>query len=450
MKKIILCLIILFSLSTIQAYRMQERSIKEVTDEIKKSPEKAPLYVELGDLYKKEKKFDDALKNYQKAAELDKKNAEAYYGLSDVYRRQQKYDQALDHALIASELKPIRAHYKSQLGLITYKQEKYKEAEKYFNEAISLSTKKNGFYYSMLGFIYMKQERYKEAVDMFKKQADLKAWDKSLNVNIARAYYKMGDKKQGDYYKELSGDEWGKYKEKMDELHGDSGPKKSFKRSEGWSYYKKQDYDQAVVVFNNDLKDDPDNLDCYMGLGYTYKKMNKTSQALAQFNKALKKDESYAKAYVGRAMIYLAQKKYKQAAADLEFAVMADPNDAFAAGSLGRAYVNLDRYEEALPQLKKALEKNPDDVFIIKNLARSYQKMKDYKNARIWYKKALTQAKDKKDKKYIKGSIAFVTYMYAGELEKEGKEKEAKQMYKDVIITDPNSKWAGYSKQRLR
>lgn len=447
MKKRTAALFLFLFAVSLQAYQEQQRTPEQISADLKKDPGNSALYVEMGDYYRSKKDQKKAKNNYEKAIALDKKNADAYYELSQILRKEKDYPKALDYARIASELKPLRSRYKSGIGLILYRMGKYGEAEKYFRESLNQSTKKNDFDFSMLGHIYMKQGKYKEAAGSFNQQQELKPWDKSINVSLARAYYKMNDKKKGDYYKGLAGEEWDKFREGAD---GEGDGKKRFERSKGWEQYKAREYGGAVKTFREDLKKAPDNLDCYLGLGYALRKMDKDKEALDAFSQAIKKDPSYAKAYVGRAVIRLSEKQYETAAKDLEFAIMADPDDDFAAGQLGRAYYFLNRFEEAVKQFVSAVKKEATDPFLLKMLAGSYQKLKEYRNAFKYYKLALKNEKKAKEQEYLKESVAFTGYMLAGELEKAGKDAEAKNIYQEVIRTAPKSKWAGYSRQNMK
>ncbi|MDD5067825.1 MAG: tetratricopeptide repeat protein, partial [bacterium] len=294
MKKLFLIIFSLLLASALSAYQDQMRTLEQITADLKKNPNDTGLFVELADYYKSAKDMKNARLNYEKALNLDKKNPEACYEMSQILRKEQEYEKALAYAKTASEMKPLRSRYKSGIGLILYKMNRLDEAEKYFKESLNQSTKKSDFDYSMLGYIYLKQDKFKEAVEAFNKQQELKPWDKSGYVNLARVYYKMKDKEKGDYYKGLAGDEWDQYKGK--DGAGDTGEgKKKFEKDKGWDLYRAKDYNNAVKTFQEGMKKDPDDLENYIGLGYAYGKLNKTKEALNVFEQAIKKDPSSAR-----------------------------------------------------------------------------------------------------------------------------------------------------------
>ena len=62
------------------------KQIKSLENLIKTDPKNFINYFYLGDIYRKIKKYDFALKNYQKSVDLNNKFPEGYNNLANIYR----------------------------------------------------------------------------------------------------------------------------------------------------------------------------------------------------------------------------------------------------------------------------------------------------------------------------------------------------------------------------
>ncbi len=76
----------------------------------------AASYVAKGNKYLADKKYDDALIQYRKAVQLDRKNGDAYYGMGTVEMQQHDFAQAYDMLTLAAEFSPQRHEVAVALG----------------------------------------------------------------------------------------------------------------------------------------------------------------------------------------------------------------------------------------------------------------------------------------------------------------------------------------------
>ncbi len=440
-KKICLSIIISVSLiSNLLAFGPM-KSIEECLQSVKSNPSNDKAYAELGDAYLREKIYDKAADAYNKAISLNPKNASAYYGLSEVYRKQENYKNALDMASIASSLLPLKSRYKGQVGLIYYKMDKIDEAIETFKTAIALSTKKKGFYYSMLGNCYIKKGHYDKAVDMFKKVLEEKPWDKRIYADIARAYYKAGNKKKGDEYRSLAGDQW-----RAD--GGDTG--KNYPISKGWIPYKTGNYDEAIKIFTDDINKDAKNPDAYLGLVYTYNKKGDLKKALEYANKAVSVAPDYSRTYSARGFIEEKSDKIVDAINDYKKAIELEQTDDFSREKLAKILYNKQEYKESAEHFKALLDNDNSNIYYMKMLGELYIKLHNYKDAMEVLKSALKIAVSPNDKKYIKREYAYAGYKYGDELEKAGDKQKSKSIFKEVSEVAPDTKYGEMAKGRIK
>ena len=99
-----------------------------------KVKDSAQQWRNLGDKYRSEKKYDDALKAYRKATESDKNDDHSFYWMGRIYTHNKMYDEAIDsfHNATLSNPKNGDAHYR--LGLLNYMKKRYRSAIDSFNK----------------------------------------------------------------------------------------------------------------------------------------------------------------------------------------------------------------------------------------------------------------------------------------------------------------------------
>lgn len=97
-----------------------------------------------------------------------------------------------------------------------------------------------------------------------------------------------------------------------------------FKQAE--DYINQKDYNKAIPLFNEVVKDDPQNADAYNYLGYSYRQMGKLDDALKYYQMALKIDPNHkgANAYLGE--LYLMKNDLPKAEENLSVIQKACPS----------------------------------------------------------------------------------------------------------------------------
>ncbi|MFM6885485.1 MAG: tetratricopeptide repeat protein, partial [Dolichospermum sp.] len=151
---------------------------------IELDPKDATAYYNLGNALIGQKKLDEAVAAYQKAIELDPKDATAYNNLGIALRGQKKLDEAVAAYQKAIELDPKNATAYYNLGNALRGQKKLDEAVAAFQKAIELDPKDATAYYN-LGIALSDQKKLDEAVAAFQKAIE-------LDPKYATAYYNLG------------------------------------------------------------------------------------------------------------------------------------------------------------------------------------------------------------------------------------------------------------------
>ena len=98
-------------------------------------------YVGEGLIYTKNAQYDEALKVFKQAAELDPKNPDAHYGLGGIYNQKEDYHAAEKAFLITLKVDPtfIDAYY--SLGYTYEKMNQKEKAQKYYKKYKTIKKK---------------------------------------------------------------------------------------------------------------------------------------------------------------------------------------------------------------------------------------------------------------------------------------------------------------------
>lgn len=174
---------------TVQQIAIWRNPITLWTHEIRIFPDSAPIaYSNRGGTYFTMGDYQSALRDYNKAIELNPRYANAYYNRGTVYNSLDYYPQAIEDFSKAIELNPKDAQYYNNRGSAYNSLGKYREAIKDYNTAIELNPQdayayyNRGVAYSQLGYHEQAFKNYKRAADLGLKEAQDMLSDKSLQA----------------------------------------------------------------------------------------------------------------------------------------------------------------------------------------------------------------------------------------------------------------------------
>ena len=146
--------------------------------------------------------FENAIRLYQQAIDLDANYALAYAGIADAHSHMYRYGArnrkiAQEKAKEASEkaiaLDPDSSEARASRGLAMFVNEEYAEAEREFEKTIELNPNLfEAYYYS--GLAHTSQGEYEKAVDMYLKAIEINPADYQPQTFLAQAYASLGRK----------------------------------------------------------------------------------------------------------------------------------------------------------------------------------------------------------------------------------------------------------------
>ena len=103
---IFVAVILLLSIGTYSRNRLWNNEIGLWTDCVKKSPNKARPYINLGVAYFNAGAYDESIETNQKVLQIDPKSAQAYYNLGLVYQKKGNLTKAIAMEKKSLEMDP--------------------------------------------------------------------------------------------------------------------------------------------------------------------------------------------------------------------------------------------------------------------------------------------------------------------------------------------------------
>ena len=131
-----------------------------------------------------------ALRELGIALQLDPRSVEAYRGLGDVHRRQSRFDEAIAAYQKAVVLAPRDHTLHDQLGVLYYRTARYDEAAAEIRRSLALAPDRAEGYRD-LGAVFYMQGRLAEAAEAFQKALAIRP-DHSLYSNLGTVLFAQG------------------------------------------------------------------------------------------------------------------------------------------------------------------------------------------------------------------------------------------------------------------
>ena len=154
-------------------------------------------------------------------------------------------------------------------------------------------------------------------------------------------------------------------------IDADYSRKKLFKK--GVNLMADEKLEEAVTVFEQALRIDPDNIETLMKLGYARFHLDEHSDALRVYDKILDIDVANPEAWNLKGLVHYEQKNYAKALDAVEKAIESDP-------TYGMAWYNKACFLSLLNQVPESLEALKHSIEIDVKNARKSIRDKDFRN----------------------------------------------------------------------
>ncbi len=299
----------------------------EVNNVTKDEISTAVKYYDFGKEYLKNKQYDSAIKNFQKAIEDSAQYREAYIGLGNAFENKMYYDKAESVYTLLSEVLPKDAAGTVALGYLNLTLRDYSKAEILFGKALEMDEKNANAYFG-LGKVY--EKKYSDsngilkAIDCYEKACQFNPDDLTIAYKYGKALIEM------EKYKEAQ-----KFLEQVVADHPNIvGPISNLAEA----YLESGDYKKSVDAFNRTLELDNTIVNAYLGLARGYQGLKQYENAKDAYLKLAEVKPGSTVPYLYMGQMYLNIKYYDSAIKYLKKGTDISPNDTRALLLLGQAY----------------------------------------------------------------------------------------------------------------
>lgn len=191
---VVLCIVVALGMMTVMRNTVWQNDLKLWDDAIQKFPNKARSYNNRGVIFKGINSLDLALRDLNRAIEIEPNYPEALYNRGGIYRMTGDHDRAVaDYARVV-ELEPENPRAYDALGSIYRRKNMLDEALVYFTTSITLNPK-NPEVFSSRAYIYQKQGRDDLALADYTRAIDADPGFVYAYNNRGNLYLKKGDAK---------------------------------------------------------------------------------------------------------------------------------------------------------------------------------------------------------------------------------------------------------------
>jgi tetratricopeptide (TPR) repeat protein len=248
-------------------------------DVARKSPMKYRGHINLGDQYRKQGRFDDALREFRTALSIKPDLGEVHNNLGVIYLHKALFDNAVKEFRTALLIRPDDENAHNNLGLAYFNKGDLVPAEKEYKAALGLKPDFAKAFYN-LGLLREQQKRLEEA-----KKEYLTAF--KFNPLLLDTYMKSGVE-----------------------------------------LYRQGDLDGAMLKYRIIAEIKPDYVQAPYNMGLALMGKGRPDEAADAFRSAIRLKPDLGKAYYNLGLVLQGQGRYAEAAGELETAVKMSPGDA--------------------------------------------------------------------------------------------------------------------------
>ena len=328
-----------------------DKRVEEIQNQKPENELTAWDYFSKGNRAYDENDNDQAIEYYDKAIELNPKNAVAYYNRGVAYCDKGEHKKAIEDYSKAIELNPYYAKTYYNRGNACFYKGEYDKAIEDYNKAIELNPDDVEAYYNC-GVAYYNKGEYEKAIEDYSKAIE-------LNPDEAKAYY-----------------------------------------NRGVAYYDKGEYEKGIEDYRKAIELKPEDKEAYYNRGNAYYNKGEYDKALEDYNKAIELNLDDAKAYYNRGTAYYNKGEYDKAIEDYNKAIELNPDDAKEYYNRGNAYYFKGEYAKAIDDYSVSIELSPDYVDAHHNRAIAYEALGETEKAeadRKMYEKLRAEQGDSPD-----------------------------------------------------
>jgi len=287
-----------------------DQAIQQYREAIRIHSHFASAHHNLGIALGQQGRHDEAIEEYYTVLRLEKEHLKARFHLANALAKKGRLDEAISHYRKVIELGTVDAEVHNNFALALAKKGDIEEAIKHY--ALCLEIEPDSVeVLNNLGNALVQQQRYGPAVAHFKRALSLKPGFAETYYNLANTLYQLGQ------------------------------------------------IDEAALHYQEALQLNPDDTDAHHGLGLALVRQEKYDEAIEHFKKAIKSNPDFGPAYYNLGKIFANRNEIDKAIEQFRKVLRIVPNDAEMHCNMGVLLVQQDQIDEAISEFQTALELDP-------------------------------------------------------------------------------------------
>ncbi len=277
------------------------------------APENTKAYFLLGRANYLKGSYTEALSVYEKVMDLTSRpRPELWNNIGLLYSKMERFDEAHNAYMQALALRSEYPEVYYNLGVLMLKQKVYEEAASYFNKAVSQRGSYRQAYYN-LGLVYAKLGRNKDAIKAYQRVLELDPDNIRVQLNLAVRYSKVGELSRAQKLYETI-------------LEGDSTYYTAWLNL-GLVYQEQKAYNKAIEALNKAVELEPESKKAHRSLAKNYSLNGDYKAATAILYKLLAQDPADIKTRLAYARSYYRAKKRNTALREYKKVLKLNPDN---------------------------------------------------------------------------------------------------------------------------
>ena len=347
------------------------------------------IYNLRGIIYVEQKKYDLAIKEYERGIalkEIDPEGAAYCYRFrAEQYERLREYDKALADYDSAIVLQPENADRYYNRALFYYEQKEYNKSIVDFTRATELDPD-DSENWRMLGYVYKNGIKdYEKALDYYEKSLEVDSTyvlsiNNKANIYVEQKKYDLAIK---EYERGIA----------LKEIDPEGAAFCYINRAT--QFERLREYDKALADYDSAIALEPENAFRYISRAwFHFKIMQNLGEAENDYNKAIAVEKNDEVFYNKRARFYMQTGQNQKALKDYNKAIELDNEQINGYNSRGFYYYLTGDSLKAIKDYNVVLNKDTNDTDIYFGMAYIYEKQNKFEDAKKMYDLAITKDLD--------------------------------------------------------
>jgi len=393
------------------------------------TPELAQAYGNLCQYYFVYELFDVAEVCFSNATRLAPDDFRWHYYLGAIYRALGDSDKARASLIEALRLRPENVPTLLRLGRIDLDANRLEESEQFYQRAIEL-VPQSAAANDGLGRIAYQRGDYETAILFLSRALELQPGATSIHHLLGLAYREVGDLEQARFHLEQNRYGFVTFRDPLVYGLADRVAGASFHIERAAKAMSRHDLPSAVAAYEQALSIDPDDASTYYNLAVVQMRLGRRAEAIEAFRRALSLDPEHRDSHFNLGVALSKEGRFAEASDHFEKAYSIDTEDDESHLEWAVSLYELGQNDRAERELKSILEADPDNSRAHLYLGAVLAERGLGSGARAQLERALELLDESEER-------AQATLLLAIEAEREGRDRDAVSLYREVLRLDP-------------